>query len=228
MKCHEFQTAISAEPSSTHPDVLTHLETCSACTTYQKQMQAMDRLIYKALVVRVDEAALSRAASTHSASRTTSVGRWQIAASLIASVMIATSIWVASTRESFAEQVVMHTDHESFAMIRTDERVDEQVLADVLEKSGLSLHPNAAEVSYASTCSFRGNAVPHLVVQTDQGPVTVMVLTEEKSTKGMQRFEEGGYEGMIVPAPKGVIAVLGKDVSVEQAAEKVLRAIQYW
>jgi hypothetical protein len=228
MKCHEFQTAIGAEPNSTNPDVLAHLETCNACAAYRQQMQDMDRLIYRALVVPMDEATLSGSASTRSAPKRTSMARWQIAASLVASVTIAASIWVASTRESLAEQVVTHTDHESFAMIRTDERVDGQLLADVLANSGLSLRANAAEVSYASTCPFRGHDVPHLVVQTDEGPVTVMVLTEEEPTKTMERFEEGGYEGMIVPAPKGVLAVLGKDVPVEQAAEKLLWAIQYW
>src|SRR5690606_35085456 len=109
------------------PDVLAHLETCSACAAYRKQMQEMDRLIYKALVVRVDEAAVARAAGARSAAKRPSVGRWQIAASLVASVMLAGSIWVASTRESLAEQIVTHTDHESFIMVRTDDRVDRQV-----------------------------------------------------------------------------------------------------
>lgn len=226
MKCHEFQTAIGAEPSSTNPDVLAHAEMCSACSAYLQQMQEMDRLIYKALVVPVNDATLSGAAA-RSAPKRTSITRWQLAASFLASVMVTASIWVASTRETFAEEIVSHVHHESFAMVRTDERVDDQVLAGILAKSGLSLRPNAAEVSYASTCPFRGHQVPHLVVQTDQGPVTVMVLTEEKPTKTMKRFEEDGYEGVIAPAPRGVLAVLGKDVPVEQATERVRQALQW-
>ena len=225
MKCHEFQTAIGAEPNSTRPDVLAHLETCSTCESYRRQMLEMDRLIYKALVVRVDEAALARAASARPAANRPSVGRWQIAASLLASVMIAASIWVASTRESLAEQLVLHTEHESFLMVRTDDRVDRQVLDDILAKSGVSLRTDAAEVSHAAICLFRGKTVPHFVVQTDEGPVTVMVLADEKSTNKRRRFAEEGYEGMIVPAPQGVLAVLGKDVSVEEATEKVLHAL---
>lgn len=227
MKCHELQTLIGAEPNSTNPDVLAHLETCAACTAYREQMQAMDRLIYKALVVSVDNATLSGSANSRAVSKRTSTTRWQIAASLIASVMIGTSIWVASIRESLAEQIVTHTDHESFAMIRTDERVDEQVLDGILAKSGVSLRPDAVGVSYASICSFRGRGVPHFVVQTDEGPVTVMVLTEEKPTKTRTHFAEEGYEGVIVPAPRGVLAVLGKGVSVDRATEKVLGAIQF-
>jgi hypothetical protein len=227
MKCHELQTAVGAEPNSTNPDVLAHLETCTACTAYRDQLQAMDRLIYKALVISVEDATLSGSTSSRAASKRTSMTRWQLAASLVASVMIGTSIWVASTRESFAEQIVTHTDHESFAMIRTDERVDKRVLDDILAKSGVSLRPDAADVSYAAICSFRGRGVPHFVVQTDEGPVTVMVLTEEKPTKTRTHFAEEGYEGIIVPAPRGVLAVLGKGVSVERATEKVLAALTW-
>lgn len=226
MKCHELQTAISAEPNSTNPDVLEHLQSCSACATYRDQMQAMDRLIYKALVVSVEESTLS-GTNPRTPSKQSWVARWQIAASLVASVLIGTSIWVASTRESFAEQIVAHTDHESFAMVHTDARVGDDVLARILEESGVSLRADAVDVSHAAICRFRGRGVPHFVVQTDEGPVTVMVLTEEKPIETNQRFSEEGYEGMIVPAPKGVLAVLGKDVSVERATEKVLAALTW-
>ena len=37
----------------------------------------------------------------------------------------------------------------------------------------------AGLVSYANSCVFRGHHVPHLVVQTEAGPVTVMVLVHE-------------------------------------------------
>jgi hypothetical protein len=228
MKCHEFQSAIGADPNATNPDLREHLDTCTACAAYLKQMQDMDRLIYRALAIPVDVSAGSTARSSAAASKRRTVARWQIAASLVASIMIAASIWVASTHESLAEQIVTHADDESFAIIRTEERADPKIVAEILAKSGLNLRANAAEVSYAQSCLFRGHRVPHLVVQTDQGPVTVLVLANEESTKTMQRFEEDGYEGMIVPAPRGVLAVLGKDVPVEQAAERLLWAIEYW
>ena len=52
-------------------------------------------------------------------------------------------------------------------------------LDDVLKDSKLRLKPDAGIVSYASSCTFRGHRVPHLVVQTPSGPVTVMVLVHE-------------------------------------------------
>jgi hypothetical protein len=69
----------------------------------------------------------------------------------------------------------------------------------------------AGIVSYAASCAFRGHRVPHLVVQTPSGPVTVMVLVHESVSRPTQ-FDEQGYRGTIVPMPgHGSIAVLMQD-----------------
>jgi hypothetical protein len=66
----------------------------------------------------------------------------------------------------------------------------------------------AGIVSYANSCSFRGYVVPHLVIQTGSGPVTVMVLVHENVAKSVP-FDEQGYRGVIVPVPgHGSLAVL--------------------
>jgi hypothetical protein len=46
------------------------------------------------------------------------------------------------------------------------------------------------------------------VVQTDRGPVTVMVLRHERPAASVS-FDEQGYSGRIVPAGPGSIAVIG-------------------
>lgn len=225
MKCHEFQAAIGAEPSSTEPQLLAHAEECAACARYRQELQAMDTLIHHALAIPIQPAA--RASTEREPTERTSFAGWRIAASLFTAIMIAGSIWVASTRESFAEQIATHTHHESFALVRTDERVEHRQLAAILARSNLRLKPGAADVSYASSCPFRGHVVPHLVVQSEHGPVTVLVLTNEEPVQAQQTIDEDGYEGVIVPAPRGVIAVLGKDVPVEEVAQKLSWAIEY-
>jgi hypothetical protein len=51
--------------------------------------------------------------------------------------------------------------------------------------------------------------VPHLVVQTAMGPITVMVLVHDSVSKAP--FDEEGYRGVIVPVPgHGSLAVLAQ------------------
>ena len=85
-------------------------------------------------------------------------------------------------------------------------------------------------MSYAQSCQFRGHTVPHLVVQTAMGPVTVMVLPHDSVAKTV-RFDEEGYRGVIVPvAGHGSLAVLARGpdadlVEVGKVAERVENAI---
>ncbi len=101
-------------------------------------------------------------------------------------------------------------------MASSNVAVGDPALQDVLKDSKLRLLPAAGTVSYASSCSFRGHKVPHLVVQTPSGPVTVMVLVHEPLRKSVQ-FDEQGYRGTIVPMPgHGSIAVLMQDSGIER------------
>jgi hypothetical protein len=100
----------------------------------------------------------------------------------------------------------------------------------VLRDSHLRLAGGAGLVSYASSCAFRGHQVPHLVIQTESGPVTVMVLVHEREPKPVQ-FDEQGYRGVIVPvAGHGSLAVLTRDPNtdpktIEHIAARVLDSI---
>jgi hypothetical protein len=70
------------------------------------------------------------------------------------------------------------------------------------------------------------------VVQTAQGPVTVMVLGHE-SVQTPMRFDSQGYRGVIVPVPgHGSLAVLEKGSetdmkTVRDVATRVLSAITW-
>ena len=79
-------------------------------------------------------------------------------------------------------------------------------LADVLQTAGVQFD-TSMPVVYASACPFHGRRVPHLVVQTTNGPMTVMLLAHEK-VASRQEFSEGGYHGVLLPAGEGSVAVL--------------------
>jgi hypothetical protein len=100
-------------------------------------------------------------------------------------------------------------------------------VTEVLAQSGVTFRTDVPTVSYASSCWFRGRHVPHLVVQTPEGPVTVMVLPRE-SVARRAAFEEGGYRGVLVPAGRGSIAILTRDAAdLSDVAKQVLAAVSF-
>jgi hypothetical protein len=152
-----------------------------------------------------------------------------LAASLTMAIGVAAGLWLAAPRASVAADVVTHMAEEPQAWRQTDVPVPAAALIAVLRDAHMRLAADAGLVSYANSCLFRGHQVPHLVVQSDAGPVTVMVLVHESVPAEVQ-FADSGYRGVILPVPgHGSIAVLTRGMSdratVERIAARVLGAI---
>jgi hypothetical protein len=226
MNCLEFRRIVGAEPSSTAPDVAEHAAHCEACARYRREMQQMDQLIHRALSIDVATPVVAAAPITTTQPQRRPVMRWSLAASLLLAIAVSV-FWLGYPRETLATEAVQHALHEPDSLVRTNEVVMPEELAEVLSHAQVKLKADMGQVSYATVCLFRGHHVPHFVVQTAQGPVTVLLLRDEKPIKKSRSFSEGEFEGVIVPAPHGVLAVLGQDAPVGKVAEQVLAAVEY-
>ncbi len=221
MTCLEFRRAVGAEPHSQAPDVVQHAADCAACARYRQQMQQMDSVIQRALTIDVSVPA--KVATPMPRRRTMQWG-------LAASVMLALALgifWLGFPRDTLAQEVVQHVIHEADSLQPDRAVISETELAAVLAESNLRLKPGMAEVTYAMTCPFRNHHVAHFVVRTAAGPVTVLLLTHEETVKKVRHFNEEGYEGMIMPAPRGSLVVIGKDAPLDEVAQKVFAAVDY-
>ena len=74
---------------------------------------------------------------------------------------------------------------------------------------------------------FDGHVVPHLVVQTHEGPVTVLMLRHRAIAEPV-RIGAQGYRGVVLPAPKGAVAVVGTGIAdFDRVARTVFDAIDW-
>jgi hypothetical protein len=152
--------------------------------------------------------------------------RFALAASVASVAVLAGLLWVGVPRESLATAVVEHMAGEPDAWDAAT-TLPRKTVAEVLSRSGVRLEPGRLDITYAHSCWFRGRHVPHLVVQTPSGPVTVVVLPREP-VAGTVAFQEDGYQGVLVPAERGSIAVLTRDrADVDGVAKRVLTGIDY-
>ncbi len=229
MECREFRLSAGSDPQHLGPDAMVHRDGCPECAEFLRQTLELDERILAALRVPMPDRKAAEVAPNIVAFPRIERRRWiALAASIVGGVLVGSLLWVAEPRTSLAEDVVQHMAHEPGAMVATSVPVDEAKVAAVLAADGIRLRPDAGMVSYAQTCPFRGRKVPHLVVQTDAGPVTVMVLRHEKVSAPMN-FNEGGYSGTIVPAGPGSIAVIGHEPRdlLNQIASRVVAAVEW-
>ncbi len=229
MECLEFRRQAGADPQHLGLEARQHAAACSRCTGHLAALLALDERILTALQVPVQVPGAAAAPRRGGAAVAgLDRRRWMaLAASIIGGVLVGTLLWVGGPRNSLAQDLIEHLDHEPGALVATKRPEEDAVLGKVLERGGIRLRPDAPLVSYASSCRFRRHTVPHLVVQTIGGPVTVMVLRNEKPASPVH-FDEQGFVGQIVPAGPGSIAVIGADgADLEEIAARVLAAVEW-
>jgi len=226
MECLEFRRAAGADPKHLSVEADAHRDACPKCAEFLRQTLVLDEKILAALRVPVPERGASGVTPNVLAFPRIERRRWMaLVASIAGGVLIGSLLWVSAPRASLAEDIVKHMSHEPGVMVMSSAPEDASRVQRVMERGGIRLRPDAGMVSYAQTCRFRGEKVPHLVVQTDSGPVSVMVLRDEKVTAPV-KFAEQGYVGTILPAGPGSVAVIGPTgADLQQVAARVAAAV---
>ncbi len=208
MDCLEFRRALGADPATEEPDCRQHERECEGCAAHAAELRALDGLIRQALEVDVPARLTGAPEEPTAEQRTVHRSRWfALAASVV--VAVVAGIWMATPQPSQARALVNHIHHEEFALARTDEAVPPAKLRKVAGKIGARVGEDIGVVSYVKSCYFRGRWVPHLVVQGEYGPVTVMLLPHI-DVESPEPVNEDGFVGTIIPAEKGSIAIIGE------------------
>jgi hypothetical protein len=222
VNCEHATLLIGADPYTSSPELIEHLQTCSGCTEFHREMLGLEANIRRALEVPPPASAATPTtasiASFKDARRATAAvaGQrtrpalwrgWALAASLVVAVVGA--MWLLRPSDTLARDLVAHVQNEPNSWVST-QVVDVRALEDLLHKAGVTGSSlTSQQVTYVQYCFFRGHFVPHLVLRTSQGPVTVMVLPDEHVSH-RETFHDSGYAGVIVPAPQGSLAVLSR------------------
>jgi Protein of unknown function (DUF3379) len=233
MNHSQARLLIGADPTSVPTELAEHLASCPECTQFQREMVALDGNIRRALeqgAISVDAVApasvtpIASARATQRSKRTNVWSGWALAASVaVAYVLI---IWALRPTDSLAQAIVTHVEYEPDSWERK-QPVPAATVAATLAKAGVALDMSSDKVMYARSCPFRGHTVPHLVVSTARGPVTVLILPAEKVKRRMT-FHEDGMTGVITPAPRGSIAVLARGSDdVDEVAQQVQKSVRW-
>jgi hypothetical protein len=247
MDCQEYRRLMLAEPGARSPELAAHRDQCEACREFTVRLTRFEDRLVRAMQLPVTvpsaaggvrennvlplrpRTATGPGAARHDRSRR---GRWALAASVLVGVGVAGALWLGVPRSSLAGDVVAHMAGEPDAWRVTDTPASSAKLKAVLDDAHVRLRPDAMLVSYASSCEFHQHQVPHFVVQTAAGPMTVMVLVHDKVLRE-QKFEEQGFRGVILPVPgHGSMAVLTKSggvdtAEVERIAARLIAALDW-
>lgn len=233
MNCEEYREAITADPS--YDAGAAHLGECAACQAYRAEILALDETITKALNIGVrpldmpELPALEPQKVVALKPRARLVSTWLAAAATVAIAavvgfrMLATDV----AYDSLKDEILAHLDHEPAALVVSDTPVSDRRLKRVVPSNISTLGHSAGLVTYARTCVINGKNIPHLVIQGQQGPVTLLLMPDETVDAAIDLNGEH-TSGVLLPVGKGSIAIIGnRGEQIAPIASNVLKSVAW-
>jgi hypothetical protein len=245
MKCDDYKQAITADPSESFADGAEHVAACASCAEYKAEMLALDESIAKALAFDVPELQMPDLPELDGndenvvnmpfkrKSRITMPPWIGIAAGFALAAFLGVQFLATDITESsdkdllLAAQVLSHLDHEPGALLPTNTVVAEERLAQVINDGVGTMDRNIGLVTYAMSCKINGRTIPHLVIQGEKGPITLLLMPEEMVTMAVPLTGES-ISGVILPMGSGSIAIIGaRGERLDEIQERVVNSVEW-
>jgi hypothetical protein len=196
LDCRHVRVQLGGDPRSVAPEVAAHLETCADCRRFHQETLALDARLRVALELPIGLLAL----------------------------FVGGGFWLLRPLPALAGQVAEHVRHEPGSWEHVTPVPSSEVAA-LLSAAGVRFD-TSRPVVYATRCPFNGRYVPHLVVQTEEGPLTVMLLADERVSR-RREFVEGDLRGVLLPAGNGAVAVLARAGGSLTTAGEIAREVTF-
>jgi hypothetical protein len=213
--CGHARLHIGADPRTLPAEIAAHVEGCEACRRFRDEMLMLDGKVHAAL-----ELPLERFRQPLRPAR-----RYALAASVVLALLVAGGLWVFRPSTALAGEVVRHVEEEADSWNSHQSLPPEDVAA-ILRKAGVQFD-SPLPVVYGYPCPFRGHRVAHLVVQTPNGTMTVMLIPHERVMR-RTGIEQDGMQGVLLPAGRGSVALLTRNGEISDAlAEQIVSRVRW-
>ncbi len=234
MNCDNYKTAISAEPDFN--DESGHVDSCASCQAFRNETLALNENVAKALELDVPALKMpvlpeidTQNISSLAVRRGMSKATWfALAATIVLGVFVGLRVTQTSVEYgSLEEQVLAHLDHEPLALAVTSTPVSDAQLQRALPHAVATMSHDAGLITYAQSCAINGKTVPHLVIQGEHGPITILLMPDEKVSESRE-LKGVGVRGVILPVGNGSVAIIGdREEQLDRVQENVLDSVSW-
>jgi len=231
MNCLEFRRRCIADPDSREVSFLEHRLKCPPCARLWQRMRAFQRRLSQALEVAPPEDLVERILLRQSldpASRRRHHMRTWLA--LAASVLLVVGVSAGllfQTRPAPLDQVVTDYVAARGQPVARGREVSLDQLNDLLAEFRMTADPARGSVLLAERCRIRQRRGAYLVLGSEAGPVEVVLMPAESLEKRIS-IRTAGRSGVIVPCPKGSMAIVARDDAPIEVIERRVRRALHW
>ncbi len=233
MNCLEFRRLVTIDPRTRDEKAREHREQCPQCDAMYQRTLATEQLLDRAVNIDVPKDLASNILARHYDKHASKTRTWRnigvnaIAASLILAAGIGLGMKLSHPVDTSLSHYVLQHVYDELPLLASSKPVDSAMLDTALKEEHLSLEEHIDNLKYAGACAIRNGKGIHMVVQGKAGPVTILLMPEESVAK-RQTISDPRFIGIISPAPRGSLAVIGeKQEPIEKIENQIKREVQW-
>jgi hypothetical protein len=222
MNCLEFRHACLTEPDDQDNEFHAHAETCRACQVFFEEQQQMEARLRRALAVEPPAGLAARVMLKQSFAPRRWAPRLAVAATVLMAIAVTSVTYLWNRPLPIEVEVLAHIHAEPEVFAAPGPAATDK-LAAVLRALGAQLDNLPGDVRYAGICDIRGRPGAHFVLAGERGPITVLLLPQERVPQRMT-VGDANFEGVVLPAgSSGSLAIVGNRGEPLDALERRLR-----
>ncbi len=205
--CLDYRREKLADPKRLSAPARAHEHSCSACRDFARRIDNHAAQLETTLAVTVPEGLADRVLLRvhHGTGRPWKL--WALAASVIFSLGLGIEQWQPRPTPDAARVAIEHVLHEPEAF--TDARLaDPGQFRFVLANFGGEMQAPLGAVRFMKLCPVAQGTAWHIVLDTEHGEVTLLLIPDAKPGSEIYRGTMEGYSAQVQPGGQGYVAVI--------------------
>lgn len=213
----QFRRTIYADPNCSEEKVKQAATDDPSKQAFWDEVKKLDVDIHSVCKVDVPEGLCERlilrqTMQHHQSQRRKNRMHLALAASVAFVFGIGLTVLQQNSTIDLSEHAFAHVYHEAdgFAL-KVDNNVSIDRVNTQLASMGAEITQEVGHIYFANYCTFEGLKTFHMVMQGDQGKVTVFLVPNGKDQKVVEQFSDGKMHGQILDMGNGKVIIVGEE-----------------
>ena len=226
MDCLTFRRLKLAVPQAASAAQLQHEQPCAACAAFARQIDAFERDLLEVATVPVPDGLAEQIILSLQKPRWLDRSYLAMAATVVLAVVASFTFYLAPDRNEVAEAFAAHVASEP-EVLRERGSIEPAKLVAAFSRYGGSLAGPVGEVRHLGLCPILGVMAYHIVVQTEYGPATLILLPQTRASTARPLVREG-FAVVVVPLQGGSLGILADTPDRARKVESLIQSRVRW
>ena len=228
----EFRRILYADPNCTDEEVLAAIADDPKKQAFYKELKQLDKEMHQASQIKVPDdlvhkLILRQTMASHKSSKVRNRIQLAMAASVAFVVGVSFTMWQQNNLLDLSKQAIAHVHYEGDYALQAQENLSLQQVNAKLAKFGGEFSEDIGRVYYANFCDFENVRSLHMVLEGENGKVSVFVVPHNDAYLAEGLSSDTKYNSQAIDLKRASIIVVGEEGSnlseMQQQLNKKIR-----